>query len=395
MTEAVRRAAIWPIAKGVVGCITGLVGDHSLNGSAAAVQNFNLDKGRYTVCVQNAGVSLDGGGGGGGSRTLGLKPENLVLPPETAVLVVGLEGSPELNGGNGVILSFDAEKGRYSVRVDRPHRPKPLGLKPANCRATGPPPDPSTRPAGRPTPPHLRSRHGPPGTGPPLPERGEPVARVPRSAKCRLCQTRTSGAGGDTDLVRSCACRGEERGYVHINCLVEEASKATELEVWVTCRHCRERYSGRVLHRMGQALWILAEGEPDDSAYRCSAAMVRPLPPALGKSHYARVFGLNCTYTATSAQLHAFCDRGAFPRVSVHLYARRCMRAGCAQSGSSSWQCGCFAARAPSCCRREAQTTRSLRFFPRTHICTCFLSHAWLAYVCSCCARLVTTRAFG
>ena len=34
------------------------------------------------------------------------------------VLVVGLEGRPELNSQRGVASSFDAAKGRYAVRLD-------------------------------------------------------------------------------------------------------------------------------------------------------------------------------------------------------------------------------------------------------------------------------------
>ena len=51
------------------------------------------------------------------------------------VLVVGLEGRPELNSQRGVASSFDAVKGRYAVRLDGGGKEAPMLLKPHNLLA--------------------------------------------------------------------------------------------------------------------------------------------------------------------------------------------------------------------------------------------------------------------
>ena len=61
-----------------------------------------------------------------------VRPESLRLADGTTVVTVGLLANPMLNGSVGVIKSWKATKCRYEVEIEG--RPKPLGLKPANCR---------------------------------------------------------------------------------------------------------------------------------------------------------------------------------------------------------------------------------------------------------------------
>jgi len=52
------------------------------------------------------------------------------------VLIVGLVAKPELNGRAGTALSFDDDKGRYSVKLDEPSSSmliKPCNLLPQVC----------------------------------------------------------------------------------------------------------------------------------------------------------------------------------------------------------------------------------------------------------------------
>jgi hypothetical protein len=52
------------------------------------------------------------------------------------VLIVGLVAKPELNGRTGTALSFDDDKGRYSVELDEPSSSmliKPCNLLPQVC----------------------------------------------------------------------------------------------------------------------------------------------------------------------------------------------------------------------------------------------------------------------
>jgi hypothetical protein len=72
------------------------------------------------------------GGPAFGCPPIHARPESLRLAEGTTVLAVGLLAAPALNGSFGVVESWDATKGRYTVRVAG--RSKLLGLKPDNCR---------------------------------------------------------------------------------------------------------------------------------------------------------------------------------------------------------------------------------------------------------------------
>ena len=65
------------------------------------------------------------------SRVCYVRPEDMRLREGTAVVIEGLVHAPEWNGKRGLLLSFDAEKGRYQVAVKG--RKKALGLRPGCC----------------------------------------------------------------------------------------------------------------------------------------------------------------------------------------------------------------------------------------------------------------------
>ena len=64
----------------------------------------------------------------GNSQTEPTSPAHFAVGDK--VTIHGLTGAPEHNGKAGVVLSFNAKKGRYQVEIEL--LPKPLGLKPGN-----------------------------------------------------------------------------------------------------------------------------------------------------------------------------------------------------------------------------------------------------------------------
>ena len=77
----------------------------ALNGRVAASAVFDSASGRYVV----EGIS---------DTPLSLKPENLLLPPDTRVTIAGVNSRPELNGQPGKVVSSDGKE-RYTIRVAR------------------------------------------------------------------------------------------------------------------------------------------------------------------------------------------------------------------------------------------------------------------------------------
>ena len=105
--------------------IKGLKSKPELNGSTAAIESFDSEKGRYTVIIDSTGEKL------------ALKDANLEnitarqkLCSGQRVAIKGLKSKPELNGSTAVIESFDSEKGRYTVIIDSTG--EKLALKDAN-----------------------------------------------------------------------------------------------------------------------------------------------------------------------------------------------------------------------------------------------------------------------
>jgi hypothetical protein len=82
-------------------------------------------------------------------------------------------------------------------------------------------------------------------------------------------------AGGEEQLLRSCACRGSS-GFVHLSCLITLArSKSTPHEralSWRTCPTCKQGYTGGLGLRMSRAWWGLVSDRPVEDDERLAAA---------------------------------------------------------------------------------------------------------------------------
>ena len=59
---------------------------------------------------------------------LDIKPENLLLRNGTAVIIQGLEKTPQWNGQRGLIQDFDTEKRRYAVKIEGRDRTLALNM---------------------------------------------------------------------------------------------------------------------------------------------------------------------------------------------------------------------------------------------------------------------------
>jgi len=99
--------------------IRGLTKAAEHNGKSGKIASWDAGKGRYEVEID-------------GDTSLSLKPANLTQ--QCRVKLVGIEAQPELNGKSGQILSFDAEKGRYAIRLNErlASGRDAIGLQPAS-----------------------------------------------------------------------------------------------------------------------------------------------------------------------------------------------------------------------------------------------------------------------
>ena len=96
----------------------------ALNGKLATSAEYDKRTKRYRV----DGVTPDG-------KSIGLKPENIILPKSTRVSVSGVVSRPGLNGMHGIIIGIDDEDTatpRYTVKLESNEK---LRLKYGNCVA--------------------------------------------------------------------------------------------------------------------------------------------------------------------------------------------------------------------------------------------------------------------
>jgi hypothetical protein len=104
--------------------ICDVISKPEINGRKAEVVNFRKD-GKFVVRVD---VNI----------FCALKPEKLLLPPGTAVVLHSLKSTAALNGIRGCLVSFQKETGRYIVRIPAvklvvaPDEMKTVAVKPAN-----------------------------------------------------------------------------------------------------------------------------------------------------------------------------------------------------------------------------------------------------------------------
>merc|ERR1719158_1998941 len=99
--------------------IRGLESRPELNGQRATVLAWDDTKQRYNLYVASV------------SKTVSLKPSNVVLEDGTVGMITGLQSKPELNGQWGTVQRFNADSGRYDVQLSED---RILRLKPDNIR---------------------------------------------------------------------------------------------------------------------------------------------------------------------------------------------------------------------------------------------------------------------
>ena len=71
---------------------------------------------------------------------------------------------------------------------------------------------------------------------------------APDDSTCWICHEH-----GASPLLRECACRGADAGWVHLGCLVSAAKHNPKS--WFECRICKQDYYGRTMLGLAKALW--------------------------------------------------------------------------------------------------------------------------------------------
>jgi len=123
LTKTRQTIASFPPGTRAAATLVGLASKPELNGKLACMVGFDTAKGRYRV--RHDGNMRTG-------KPIGIKPENLIFNQASAIIVEGLDAAPEWNGKRGLVESYDAAKGRYSLLVKG--RTKALSVRAACCR---------------------------------------------------------------------------------------------------------------------------------------------------------------------------------------------------------------------------------------------------------------------
>ena len=110
-----------------------------LIGTMVQVLRYKIEKDRYVIRLPPVAAGADTGFNGWykGAKML-CAQSSIVLEPNTTVVVVGLTSALELNNRRGIVVGFNADNGRYVVRVDDQAEPiisMIKNIKPNNCRA--------------------------------------------------------------------------------------------------------------------------------------------------------------------------------------------------------------------------------------------------------------------
>ena len=83
----------------------GLEGQPDLNGLTGTVLAWDDNKQRYNIYISAK------------SKSVSLRPSNIVLDTGSVGRIVGLVSKPELNCKLGTITSFNSESGRYEIQL--------------------------------------------------------------------------------------------------------------------------------------------------------------------------------------------------------------------------------------------------------------------------------------
>jgi hypothetical protein len=109
------------IPNGTIVSLVNLVGQADRNGDRGKVVGYDISTHRYTVEMEDS----DG-------EYLRVKPSNILQ--HVHVTIQNLESKPELNGKQGTVIRFDEHSGRYNIYVM--DLSKTLSLKPMNVILT-------------------------------------------------------------------------------------------------------------------------------------------------------------------------------------------------------------------------------------------------------------------
>jgi len=113
----------------------------------------------------------------------------------------------------------------------------------------------------------------------PMSEVNAPSDRI---RSCYICWENESDDDGP--LVRDCACRGEDAGFIHLSCLVASAENESKnslgnknkfIEPWVKCRSCLQFYQNELSVVMANKFVSFVEGHPHDLKFLVEAINVK------------------------------------------------------------------------------------------------------------------------
>ena len=104
------------IPSGTVVSLKGLVSKPERNGDQGIIRQYNKQKGRYIVVLEDS------------DETMSVKASNLLQ--HVHVRIHDIKGQPELNGKTGTILTWIPSKERYNIHVST--LKKVVSLKPGN-----------------------------------------------------------------------------------------------------------------------------------------------------------------------------------------------------------------------------------------------------------------------
>eukprot|EP00906_Rhabdomonas_costata_P010656 RCo014992 len=101
--------------------ISGLSGSPELNGQWGTLAGFDDQKERYMVQLR-------------GGKVVSLRPENVILPAHTPVMITGLSGAEQHNGKWATIIDVDRTARRYELKLSPDPRQAHLKVRWENVR---------------------------------------------------------------------------------------------------------------------------------------------------------------------------------------------------------------------------------------------------------------------
>lgn len=97
--------------------VTGLTGAAYLNEKAGSILGYLADKERYNIEIEG--------------KRMALRPENVRIPNKCVIKIAGLKGAAQWNGKWGTIMEFDEDAERYVIKISEKQQ---LRVRPPNLR---------------------------------------------------------------------------------------------------------------------------------------------------------------------------------------------------------------------------------------------------------------------